>query len=79
MLKKIEKNINLSIKLAAPAQLALPNAGITILKQLSKSSEEEIMRLHGMGKNAAQKIKEALNDSRFSFAERKIKIKRKEG
>lgn len=73
MLKEIKKNINLSIKLAAPAQRALANAGITTLKQLSKFSEEEILRLHGMGKNAVQKIKEALNDNGLSFTDRKNK------
>jgi len=46
--------------LAAPARRALENNGIRTLKQLSKLSEEEILRLHGMGKASLPKLKAAL-------------------
>lgn len=46
--------------LAAPARRALASAGMTRLEQLSKASEAELMRLHGMGPNAMKKIRAAL-------------------
>ena len=39
-------------KLVKPAQRAIRNAGITTLEQLSKSSEQQILALHGIGQNA---------------------------
>lgn len=56
------------LNLAAPAQRALANAGITSLKQLCKYSEKEIANLHGMGPNALEKIKQSLREKGLSFA-----------
>jgi hypothetical protein len=42
-------------KLAKPAQRALANARINSFEDLSKLSEKEFMKLHGIGKNALQK------------------------
>jgi DNA-directed RNA polymerase alpha subunit len=53
---------NLLQKLASPAQRALLGAGITTLEQLSQHSEQEILALHGIGKNALQIIQAALKD-----------------
>lgn len=61
--EKMHKNNNLPIKLAKPAQRALANAGITTLKELSKLSEEEITKLHGIGQNAVQQIRQTLTDN----------------
>lgn len=36
--------------LSAPARRAIENKGITTLQQLSKCTEEDILKLHGMGK-----------------------------
>lgn len=58
-------------KLAAPAQRALQSAGITKLTQLTKVSEEELMQLHGMGKNALSILREALKENGLSFREAK--------
>ena len=60
-----------SVKLAKPAQRALKNAGITTLKQLSRSTEQEILQLHGIGKNAIVEIKKALADKDLSFTKKK--------
>jgi len=60
-------------KLAAPAQRALQSAGITNLTQLTQVSEEELMQLHGMGKNALSTLQEALKANRLSFREAKKK------
>lgn len=54
-------------KVAAPAQRALQSAGITSLKQLTKVSEDELMQLHGMGKNALSILREALKENGLSF------------
>jgi hypothetical protein len=66
------KHIDLP-KLAAPAQRALQSAGITNLTQLTQVSEEELMQLHGMGKNALSTLQEALKANRLSFREAKKK------
>lgn len=52
---------------AAPARRALENNGITTLKQLSKFSEEEILKFHGMGKASLPKLRQALAEKSLSF------------
>lgn len=56
-------------KLAAPAQRALADAGITSLKQLTKLTEAELSQLHGIGPNALGKLREALKANGLSFRE----------
>lgn len=53
--------------LSAPARRALENNGITTLKQLSKFSEEEILKFHGLGKASLPKLREALAEKNLSF------------
>lgn len=53
--------------LAAPARRALENAGITSLEQLSKFSELEILKLHGMGKSSIPKLQKLLADKNLMF------------
>jgi Bacterial RNA polymerase, alpha chain C terminal domain len=60
-------------KLAAPAQRALQSAGITNLTQLTQVSEEELIQLHGMGKNALSTLRESLKANKLSFREAKKK------
>jgi hypothetical protein len=57
--------------LAQPAQRALANAGITRLAQLAEFSEAEIKQLHGIGPNALDKLRRALEANGLSFANRK--------
>ena len=54
-------------KLAKPAQRAIQGAGITTLELLSQCSQEEIMALHGIGKNAMRLIQETLAENGLSF------------
>jgi len=70
-MKKESAQKRLSLKLAKPAQRALQGAGITTLKQLSGKCEEEILKLHGMGKNAMLEVKKALMENGLSFAQKK--------
>jgi hypothetical protein len=58
-------------KLSAPAQRALQGAGYSTLQQLSKVSEREIARLHGIGPNALGKPKQELAAHGLSFAQGK--------
>ncbi len=54
-------------KLSQPAHRALAGAGIQNLKQLTKFSEAEIKRLHGIGPNALVQLRQALADQGLSF------------
>lgn len=53
---------------SAPARRALESQGITTVEELSKYTEKEIMSLHGIGKTALQKMKEALDEAGLSFS-----------
>lgn len=53
--------------LAAPAQRALKNNGITTLNQLSKFTEAEILTFHGMGKSSMPLLREALKKNGLGF------------
>ena len=61
--KEKTKNDKLFPGLSAPARRALENAGIKTLFQLSKKSETELLKLHGMGKSAIPKLKAALKSN----------------
>ena len=54
-------------KLAAPARRALQGAGYTRLEDLTKLTESEVMKLHGMGANAMQVLRTALAERGLSF------------
>ena len=58
-------------KIGRPAQQALTEAGIQRLEQLTRFSEKEILRLHGMGPKALGILRQALADRGLSFAEKK--------
>jgi len=51
-----------------PAQRALEGAGYSSLKQLTRVSEPELMKLHGMGPKALGLLREALKAKGISFA-----------
>jgi hypothetical protein len=54
-------------KLAAPARQALHGAGYTHLEDFTKVTEAEVMKLHGMGANAMQVLRNALRERGLSF------------
>ncbi len=54
-------------QLAKPAVRALLGAGITKLQQLSQFTEAELSRLHGIGPNAVQQLRLALDQIGVSF------------
>lgn len=61
-----QKNDFLS-SLSAPARRALENNGIKTLKQLSKYSEKEILKFHGIGKSSIPKLVAALKEDGLTF------------
>ena len=65
--KEKTKNDKLFPGLSAPARRALENAGIKTLIQLSKKTETELLKLHGMGKNTIPKLKTTLKSKGMSF------------
>ncbi len=50
---------------------ALAAAGYTHLEQLTKVTEAELKKLHGMGPKALNQLRQALTDIGLSFAEAK--------
>jgi hypothetical protein len=61
------------VGLAAPARRALTGAGYSQLEQLTKISEAEIRKLHGMGPKALDQLRRALAAKGLSFAGGKSK------
>lgn len=65
-----EKEVNksdLPTGLAKPARRALEGAGYFQLEQLTKFSEKEVSKLHGMGPKAIEQIRYALAEKGLSF------------
>jgi DNA-directed RNA polymerase alpha subunit len=62
-----EKKEGVFISLSAPARRALENAGIKTPGQLSKWSENEILKLHGMGPGSISPLKKILKENKLSF------------
>lgn len=72
-LKRMDKSLSkneLPVKLAKPAQRALYGAGITNLEQLSELTEEDLMKLHGMGPKAMDQLRAAMEEKSLSFAKK---------
>lgn len=59
---------DLPSKLAKPAQRALAGAGFVRLEQLTKVSEDEVLKLHGMGLKALDQLRRVLAERGLSFA-----------
>jgi len=65
--KEREPTVGFLSELGAPARRALEGAGITTPELLSKYSEKEILKLHGMGPSSMPKLKDALKRSGLNF------------
>jgi DNA-directed RNA polymerase alpha subunit len=56
--------------LSAPARRAMENNNIYSLTTLSKYSEKEILKLHGLGKSSIPALKKALSENGLSFKQK---------
>ncbi|MBA9086162.1 DNA repair protein RadC [Fontibacillus solani] len=65
-----KQGLELEVKLAKPALRALNNLGITTLEQVSKFSENEIKNLHGIGPNALEQLRKALELNGWTFSKK---------
>lgn len=54
-------------KLSAPANRALEEAGYYRLDQFSEVTEEDLLRLHGVGPKAIRMLNEHLKEKGLSF------------
>ncbi|MCM3655100.1 RNA polymerase alpha subunit C-terminal domain-containing protein [Metabacillus litoralis] len=54
-------------QLSGPARGALEHNGITTLQQLSKFSEKEILKIHGIGPASLPTLRTALKEEELSF------------
>jgi len=75
--RRDQRESDLPVELAQPAQRALAAAGIQRLAQLTKFSEGEVKQLHGLGPNALAQLQRALSAKGLAFAdwEEKEKLK----
>lgn len=60
-------------QLSAPARRALETEGIKTLKQLSTYSENDILKLHGIGPSSMPKLREILAAEGLAFKQKKLK------
>ena len=67
----IEQNDQQTVfpKIGNPALRALNGAGYTHLEQLTEISEQELLKLHGMGPKAIGILRAALEERGLSFAD----------
>jgi predicted flap endonuclease-1-like 5' DNA nuclease len=65
--KKLEPSDDLP-NIGSPARRALVNAGFTRLEELTRISEADLSKLHGMGPKAIRILREALEAKGLSFA-----------
>ena len=56
--------------LSAPARRALAGAGVTQLEDVAAFTENELMKLHGMGPKALQTLRRALTARGMTLAKR---------
>jgi ERCC4-type nuclease len=63
------KQSDIPQNLGKPANRALEGAGYLRLEQVAKVSEKELMKLHGMGPKAIERLREALFEKGLSFSD----------
>lgn len=56
-------------KLSSPARNSLVHEGIDTLKELSKYTEKEILKIHGIGPASLPILRMELEEERLSFKE----------
>ena len=64
-----EQDSDLPAGLASPARRALNGVGYVRLEQLTRITEVEILKLHGIGPRALEQLRQALAARGLSFAD----------
>jgi hypothetical protein len=64
-----QQESDLPTELSQPARRALLGAGYQRLEQLTKATEVEIKKLHGMGPKGIETLRRALRAKGLSFAD----------
>lgn len=67
MSSRLTTSKNFLETISAPARRALVGAGITTLKDLSRFSKEELLKLHGVGPSALPPLRTALRRAGLHF------------
>ena len=62
-----DQKTELPVSIGKPAMRALNNAGIDHLEQLTDYTESEIIRLHGMGPRAVDRLRASLARQGMAF------------
>jgi len=75
MKEKDKTNIDFLSTLGAPAKRALENNGIVTVALLSKFTEADILKLHGIGPSSLPILRKALADNGLNFAAKLTKAK----
>ncbi|MNO68188.1 hypothetical protein D3C76_590100 [compost metagenome] len=65
-----KQGLEQEVKLGKPALRALQNHRITTLEQVSEYSEKEIKNLHGVGPNAIEQLRKALELKGLTFSKK---------
>lgn len=65
---KVDSDSDVPANIGTPAKRALAGAGYTSMSELSKMSEAEVLKLHGMGPKAIGIIRVAMADKGMTFA-----------
>ena len=63
------KQSDIPQNLGKPANRALEGAGYLRLEQVAEVSEKELMKLHGMGPKAIERLRKALFEKGLSFSD----------
>ena len=66
-----QQESDLPVGLAQPARRALAGIDVQRPEQLTRFSEVEIKKLHGIGPNALSQLRRALAENGLSFADKK--------
>jgi hypothetical protein len=75
MKEKDKDNIDFLSTLGAPAKRALENNRILTVALLSKFTEADILKLHGIGPGSLPKLRKALADKGLNFAAKVTRAK----
>jgi hypothetical protein len=67
LMMKAESKNDLPEKLSQPALRALIGAGYTRLEQIAQVSEQDLLKLHGMGPKGIETLRQALKDKGLRF------------